>query len=186
MFRMQAMPIRPALLALGLSFASGCATAPYLQDRGRDAADVFSVTVGYGVGIRTQVGPLATSIGLIKDVAGVMSGSALWSTSASPMSIGTLYLDFVDGNNRTDTTRLRKKRYEQAHFAFLPFAYCEPSFPYFNPNECHYLTKLELAAGLGPSLRIAFNPVEFADFLLGLFTIDLFGDDISGHPETEP
>lgn len=177
------MQWQPAFVATIICFTAGCATSPYLQDRGRDAADIFSVTAGYGVGIRAQVGPLATSVGMIKDVGGVMSGTGLWATDAMPGSLGFLYLEGTSGNNHKDIAVLRKKSYEEAHMALLPFMYGVPSFPYFNPDEYHYLTKIEAAAGLGPSLRVAFNPVELVDFVLGFFNVDLFGDDINAYFE---
>ena len=39
-------------------------------------------------------------------------------------------------------------------------------------------TQLELALGLGGSLRLGLNPGELLDFLLGWLTIDLYDDDI--------
>jgi len=41
-----------------------------------------------------------------------------------------------------------------------------------------YYTELEIVLGLGPSLRLGFNPGEFADFILGWFGIDFFADDL--------
>lgn len=175
------MQWRSAFVVLILYFTSGCATSPYLQDRGRDAADIFSVTAGYGVGIRTQVGPLATSIGMIKDIVGVMSGAELSAEDAMPGSMGIILWEGASGNNHKEIAVRRKKSYEEGHFALLPFMYGVPYFPYFNPKEYHYLTKIEAAVGLGPSLRVAFNPVEFVDFLLGFFNVDLFGDDINAY-----
>lgn len=42
---------------------SGCAsTRPYLVDRGRDAADVFTATVGFGLGAKARVGPVQVGL----------------------------------------------------------------------------------------------------------------------------
>ena len=39
------------------------------------------------------------------------------------------------------------------------------------------LTQCELAAGLGPTVRLGFNPGELVDFILGWTTLDIYGDD---------
>ena len=40
---------------------AGCAT-PYMTDRGRDAADIFTVAVGYGLGTKMRVGPVQVGL----------------------------------------------------------------------------------------------------------------------------
>ena len=40
-----------------------------------------------------------------------------------------------------------------------------------------YYTQIEMAAGLGGTLRLGVNPGEFVDFLLGWTTLDIFDDD---------
>jgi hypothetical protein len=65
--------------------------------------------------------------------------------------------------------------------------------PDFLWNDClhyHRFTEkcfIELGATLGAvGFDIGFNPVEFADFLLGWFAIDMTGDDSMGRFEVEP
>lgn len=54
---------------------TGCASAKgYFVDRGRDAADVFTVTIGRGVGVKAKVGPLQTGFILNQDVVGLRCG----------------------------------------------------------------------------------------------------------------
>lgn len=40
-----------------------------------------------------------------------------------------------------------------------------------------YFTQVELSAGLFGGIKIGLNPGELLDFLLGFFTIDIYGDD---------
>ena len=42
-----------------------------------------------------------------------------------------------------------------------------------------YLTQVEAVVGLGPSIRLGFNPGELLDFILGWVTLDIFNDDLN-------
>lgn len=76
--------------------------------------------------------------------------------------------------------RLRKKEFRAA----APFGTVK------KPGEYHYVfkeegafatpsyfTQIEINAGLFFAVKIGFNPGELLDFLLGLFTVDIYGDD---------
>lgn len=52
-------------------------------------------------------------------------------------------------------------------------------------KKAYYYTQLEVAAGLGYTVRLGFNPGELLDFLLGWTTIDIFGDDVGIPPTKE-
>mgnify|MGYP001185095109 CR=1 FL=1 len=45
----------------------------------------------------------------------------------------------------------------------------------FRPS---YHTQIEVALGLGGTVRLGINPGEMADFVLGWLQIDLFHDDV--------
>ena len=60
-----------ALILAASSF--GCANS-YFIDRGRDAADILTLTAGVGFGVRARVGPLHTGLILNYDVAGLRGG----------------------------------------------------------------------------------------------------------------
>src|SRR5690554_1302340 len=53
--------------------ATGCAT-PYMIDRGRDAADIFTATVGIGGGAKARVGPLHAGLFMNCDMYGLRNG----------------------------------------------------------------------------------------------------------------
>ena len=63
--------------------ATGCTTT-YWVDRGRDAADIFTVGVGYGIGVQGRVGPLVPGIGMHASVIGLESGEFFADTSECP------------------------------------------------------------------------------------------------------
>jgi hypothetical protein len=49
----------------------------------------------------------------------------------------------------------------------------------------HYYSQIEVVVGLGPSVRLGFNPGEFLDFLLGWFGVSIYGDDREAERERE-
>jgi hypothetical protein len=52
---------------------TGCTTG-YWADRGHDAADVFTVTAGLGVGVAGRVGPISLGLMKCEDMAGLRCG----------------------------------------------------------------------------------------------------------------
>ena len=62
-------------LALGLAVGmTGCAT-PYMIDRGRDAGDIFTATIGKGSGVKARLGPMNASVFLGQgEMLGVRNG----------------------------------------------------------------------------------------------------------------
>jgi hypothetical protein len=61
-----------AVIALA-ALAAGCAT-PYMVDRGRDAADIFTGTVGFGVGIQARASFIDFGLCAYMDNAGLRGG----------------------------------------------------------------------------------------------------------------
>ena len=47
-------------------------------------------------------------------------------------------------------------------------------------------TQIEAAIGIGPSLRLGFNPGELLDFILGWTTVDIYGDDAARQRRATP
>ena len=46
------------------------------------------------------------------------------------------------------------------------------------PVRAYRWTQVEVTAAAGPAVTMGFNPGELADFIVGWFGIDLYGDDI--------
>ena len=52
-------------------------------------------------------------------------------------------------------------------------------FPFFTVSENpSHATQIEIAGGLGLTLRLGFNPGELIDFIAGFTSLDLYGDDL--------
>ena len=186
------------MVAIGMV---GCASfRPYLVDRGRDAADVFTITVGYGAGAKARVGPV--HLGLLGNVdkAGLRGGQVFAGGQGIYDFLLPLPLpyeqSFVSGWEAWDpdgTGPERGKDFFTCSRIPLCIAYNaalshegneindmgtrlgKPSWPYFS--------QVELVAGLGLTARLGFNPGEFLDFILGWTTIDIFNDDVQ--PRTQ-
>ena len=59
-------------LLAAVTLASGCAT--YVRDRAADAGDIFTVTVGTGIGVTAKAGPIHTGLGYGIDLYGLRGG----------------------------------------------------------------------------------------------------------------
>ena len=68
-----------AVLFLVTTFGSGCAT--YVRDRVADAGDIFTATVGTGIGVTAKAGPIHTGLGFDIDIYGLRGGEFDPSTS---------------------------------------------------------------------------------------------------------
>lgn len=53
----------------------------------------------------------------------------------------------------------------------------QPVLIHDNKHAMQYLTQLELAGGLGVTLRLGINPGEIIDFFAGIFGFDIYLDD---------
>lgn len=45
-------------------------------------------------------------------------------------------------------------------------------------GHLYRVTQIEVAGGVGRTIRLGFNPGEFLDFILGWTTLDIFDDDL--------
>ena len=73
---MKASWLTPIALAICL-LTVGCAGNAYLTDRGRDLADVLTLTVGYGGGAKARVGPIQAAVLYMDTRAGLQGGDIL-------------------------------------------------------------------------------------------------------------
>lgn len=174
------------LLGLGI-LATGCtSTRGYFADRGRDAADIFTATVGVGLGAKVRAGPIHA--GLFTNAEGVgLRGGRLFSEwfSYAPYACEvdlTLYCFDCLGAYHDPG---RYKSYTAGSENPLIFS------PFYAPlNDSHsesiktapglhpYYTQIEVAAGCIASIRLGFNPGELLDFMLGWTSFDIFNDDL--------
>jgi hypothetical protein len=194
-------------IAAGVIFVAtmtGCtSTKAYFVDRGRDAADILTVTAGTGVGASVRTGPVHCGLFYGRDRIGLRGGESrwvwtlkksepwqgpeLWAMMIDPLlvypapdDINLTGFDIFQGERETNTiSRMRGKWYEVegvCPFVMMPVT---NNYAFTGSQYPHsYLTQIELSAGLGITLRLGFNPGELLDFLLGWFGIDIFADDI--------
>jgi len=183
------------LVSLGLIIlTSGCATTGYWADRGRDARDIFTLQVGYGLGAKARVGPVQS--GLLADIGGVgiRGGEALgikdfWPKGCDQPAkqdyVGLVVGREALGGNDVSNRRGKSFASKQILFASYPLTHpdnnqriwLEEHHMLLKPASCY--SQIEVVAAAGISLRIGFNPGEMLDFLLGGFGLDIFHDDLS-------
>ena len=70
-------PLKIVLPAVVLTMLSGCASSDFMAQRGRDAADIFTLTIGAGSGLKVRVGPIQPAIFQTADMAGLRAGQWL-------------------------------------------------------------------------------------------------------------
>jgi len=186
---------------------SGCAsTRCNWPDRGRDAADIFTATVGLGLGAKARAGPLQTGLLVSVDAAGLRCGQ--WGTLDSgdwdpgfyfPIEANLIVMG-IDSSVGGELPMARKKIYwaEQMFFFSYPAAWRsrgESRFVDYPPPFIarSYFTDIQVVVGAGPSVRLGFNPGELLDFILGWTGVDIYDDDVEAEdaedaeqPEEQP
>jgi len=177
--------IQTAVLFSLVTLVTGCAT-PYMTDRGRDAADIFTATVGLGAGAKARVGPVQAGLILNMDVGGIRNGELFThekshSRRGNPGEVNLLVVG-GETSNTSEEIRRRNKEFNTLNL-IVPVAIVEPETSQLTP---HYFTQLEVVCGLGPSIRLGFNPGELLDFILGWATIDIYNDDLEKRKTIEP
>jgi hypothetical protein len=163
-------------IILASLMASGCAT-PYMVDRGRDVADIFTATVGLGAGAKVRVGPIAAGLALNMSMAGLQSGVLFPGTNEESAVYGAdeaLLVFCTEVGIDTPLTEERRKFYQGCHLLVaLPTApWNKPVYP---PS---YFTDINVMVGVGGTVKLGFNPGELLDFILGWTTLDIYGDDV--------
>lgn len=172
---------RLSLLIAGLVSTTGC-SALYLQQRKRDAADIFTLTAGLGVGGKARFGPIQTGLVYQKDAVGLRSGASFasgpsWKMGANEVGGWDLQAVYFGGEmpNQGELVSERGKDFDVWNM-FVPTGWWETDTMAKVP--CHYLTQIEVNGGAGLGLRLGVNPGELLDFVLGWATLDLFKDDV--------
>ncbi|HAO23018.1 MAG TPA: hypothetical protein DCQ37_22740 [Desulfobacteraceae bacterium] len=151
---------------------SGCAnTKGYFADRVQDAGDIFTATVGIGAGATAKVGPLNVGLLANEDKAGLRGGAFFDSSSITAKQYDALAVG---------TTKFSIMQPAIGHGKCVDdFKLFGIGIPTNNCKENANLFQIEAVAGIGPSVRLGFNPAEALDFTLGWFGIDIFKDDVN-------
>ena len=200
------MPIaQKTLILLGLALISAGCVSPrgYLLDRWADTKDIFTASVGTGGGARARAGPLNAGLFLNRDRAGLRGGEC-FRLSDGPLvggdSDGVLLLFYGDqfdlrhppvAPSKSTSHRPRyqlvgdilAERNKCFRSGIIPLP--SPLTLFELPKTPYYYTQLEVAVGVGGTLRLGFNPGELLDFLFGWTTLDIFRDDLEARRDKE-
>ena len=177
-----------------------------MVDRGRDAADIFTLSTGTGGGAMARIGPVGTGLCLHFPSGGLRGGDWLgqdFINDGTPFprnSDGALLL--IGGQEFAGTKVVQERGKvalsQMAFGVFVPRStVARDSNIWIKTRECSrtaedgrvrcsvlpYLTEIEVIAGLGTTLHLGFNVGELLDFILGWTTIDIFNDDIESRKE---
>ncbi len=171
-----------AFLCLATACLTGC-TTPYMVDRGRDTADIFTATVGEGSGLKVQVGPLAIGLFGNIDTYGLRGGQidefiCNGYDGYSMLDFNVLIIGgqtFVPKN--AAILRQRHKCYDTV-WGILMQPRRQPKGDSWSRGHLYSLTQIEIAGGVGRTFRLGFNPGELLDFILGWTTLDIYNDDL--------
>jgi hypothetical protein len=183
------MKIRAAALSLGIVVlmlsCTGCAAVKdYAGDRAVDFVDIFiaEFNTGNGLEFHAQLtGYIGTSLGGANTRSIYMHGRdhGLGRRNARGLLVfGQTSFDYSDAKSMRGLPK-RYGRHRRAWVAFLPaglFGGGRKSAPVWPDNLNVEVGFNFLVAGGG----VGVNPIELVDFVLGIFTIDLVGDDELG------
>jgi hypothetical protein len=178
-----------ALLGLLVAAASvsGCATPGYISDRLNDAADIATVTLGTGAGLKARVGPVQLAVIQNSDIAGLRAGKFFYDGLDLLYNDELYVLPFPLPGIRTDRwyilpygTELFSHERGTVPYTRGKAIQAKSPFPCFAMGRgAAYYSQIEVAGGLGLTARLGLNPGEFVDFLLGFLFVDIYYDDLS-------
>jgi len=173
---------RTVLVLALLATLAGC-TPTYLADRGRDAVDIFTASVGMGYGAKVRVGPGQAGFLLYEEFYGLRSGVIVRenegyigptevvspvpvpSESCKLPNLTTAFDNFYPPNTCAEA---RGKCYD-SRTQVVPFVILS--------DAAYHYPQVEIVLGIVGCVRLGFNPGELLDFVLGWTTLDLLGDD---------
>lgn len=182
----QAFRLRLSVLSFvagSVASCGGCATG-YLSSRGRDGLDVVTLTLGHGAGAKARVGPLQVAVVQNHDLAGLRAGEWFAKGFRLEQNDERYVLPFPLENV---AWKGRGLPYGLERFSHGPDSLshergkdilARSPFPGLAlGNSWAYFGQMEVAVGLGLTLRLGLNLIEFLDLVLGWGGIDLLGDD---------
>ena len=170
------------LLLLAMLLAGCASTRSYFADRGRDAADVFSLSVGKGMGAKVRAGPVTLPL-LVEYTAAGLRGGEICSQDLSGVETNYHNLGTTDGGmgplafERFDLAQQdRGKNFaasSRGGDTYTPFITRLES-----ESSAAYYGEVEAVVAVWYSVRVGFNVLELLDFVVGWTTLDMFHDDI--------
>lgn len=174
------------IASLGV-LATGCAS-PYMIDRRRDLADVFTASAGTGFGCQARASFLHLGILNQRDRWGLRGGGLISEPSEYDVFDAQFPLFITDENffgtyssqaefKPAETIQLLRKKDFRWRFRFSTFP-TEGGIISEEIGSWSYYTQFEVVAGVGWTVRLGFNPGELVDFILGCVALDIMDDDL--------
>lgn len=185
--------VQLVVLAAVTAITTGCAsTKAYFCDRGRDAADIFTIAGGVGLGGKVRIGPVHAGLILYGADVGLYAGDIVMCDGGPCRAVigGELIgwsseLMYPCSRNELRTAERLRAKWYFAESPVLPFI-----TTVFNENQEEsvrfphpYWTQCEVQLGLLLSTRLGFNPGELVDFVLGWFGFDIYDDDVEARKQ---
>ena len=178
-----------ACLCLLLGFSAGC----YFEDRARDFADCFRLSGGLTLGAvaEARVLQLGYGVGYGQSIkCGIETKGRLqtWSETAVGLPVTTV-IGIVEGDGRLLPLSYSRVlefgggepiRQRECAYDFLGNLLADTNGPWLgdeSDTETQDYFWIEAGAGALVNLRAGVNVAELLDFILGLSTFDIFGDD---------
>jgi hypothetical protein len=170
---------------------TGCAT-PYMIDRKRDLADIFTARVGVGAGAKAHVGPIQAGLLFNLDCLGLRGGEMVYAKEVVNTGAD---IDYVLGGHSefdtrcllsTNSTAWNRNKCYSLSYDMLGIPVNTPfRCPTPNKYSPSYFTEIEVVGGFFWTFRFGFNPGELLDFILGWVGFDIYGDDIEAKKQKE-
>jgi hypothetical protein len=185
------------ILIVMFLFSNGCAryhpwyhngyrSMDYMLDRVRDALDMTTMEAGFGLGVKLRAGILNTGYYQGNGFFGLRGGKIGMQSDAEYLFL-TPYPK-TDLAGETIPSRICRNEYYSSKNVtpltsiFPPNTIVDSkSHDYMENAPTSAYFQIEMAVGLGPTLRIGFNPAEILDFLLGFAGVDILSDDYGRH-----
>lgn len=177
---------------LSVLLLSGCASPrAYFADRGRDAADIFTLSLSAGLGGSVRLGPLSGGLGSITDLAALRGGTVAVYNPKREESMDVKIVCFGFEWFTSEQLRRRGKDFAAATGmldgsakkpVYVPFVSVPRRSKAPNPVNGSAVGQVDVAACALLGIRAGFNVAELADFLVGWTTADILGDDIGLPP----
>jgi hypothetical protein len=169
------------LCSLLLALCPGCSSPSYLGNRARDAADIFTATVGLNYGAKARIGPLRAGLFGGQDYAGLRAGEV-----GLPFHLNgyeqAIDLEMTAMSSETffpESLRIAKERGKCfTSEGIICFALPDQSENASRRQQAAYYSQTEIAVGVFGGVRLGFNLGELLDFILGWTTLDIYDDDL--------
>lgn len=152
---------------------SGCLSPEYRVNREKDALDIFSLSVEYGLGAKARLGPIGTGLIYSASSYGLRGGELVSCTEEEALDYEAVAIGMAGFNCGNP---FRNKSVSSMNVLGINFPMTLKTPP--PPHPYCFYTQLDVALCVFGGVRLGFNVGELVDFALGWICIDIYGDDV--------